>query len=150
MKKLFYAAFAYLIVGLLAGLYYRELTKGTAFESGGDTQLSVAHTHLLVLGFIVMLLALVLDKAFGLSRSRLFPWFFWLYNAGVVVTTGLLVWHGTLTVLGEEAGAMISGIAGLGHIFLTAGTILLFLALRPGVMAAANVRTEEERELVAA
>ena len=130
MKKLFYAAFAYMLVGVVSGLFYREFTKANDFPSGEFTQLGLAHTHLLTLGFIVLLIVLVLEKQFTLSRSKLFGWFFWVYNAGVIVTSAMLIWHGSLTVLGQEGNGMISGIAGLGHILLTAGMVLLFLCLR--------------------
>ncbi|WP_085528849.1 DUF2871 domain-containing protein [Kocuria massiliensis] len=135
MKKLVNAAFIYMVVGVLSGLFYREFTKANDFPEGGFTQLSVVHTHLLTLGFIVLLVVLALEKVFGISRSpKLFSWFFWLYNAGVVVTSGTMVWHGMLTVLGEESNAMIAGIAGIGHMLITAGMIVLFIALRRAVV----------------
>ncbi|GAA5211639.1 DUF2871 domain-containing protein [Microbacterium kyungheense] len=129
MRKLYYAAFAYMIAGVASGLFYREFTKLNDFPEGGSTQLGVAHTHLLTLGFVVLLIVLVLEKVFTLSASKLFTWFFWVYNAGVVATSAMLVWHGSLTVLGQESSKMIAGIAGAGHILLTAGMVLLFLAL---------------------
>ena len=46
----------------------------------------------------------------------------------------MLFWHGWLTVLGQEAGGMIAGIAGLSHILLTAGMVLFFLAFRPALV----------------
>ena len=130
MKKLFYAAFAYMLVGVASGLFYREFTKANDFPAGEFTQLGLAHTHLLTLGFIVLLIVLALETRFGLSRSKLFGRFSWVYNAGVILTSAMLIWHGSLTVLGQEAGGMIAGIAGLGHILLTAGMVLFFLALR--------------------
>ncbi|WP_433675661.1 DUF2871 domain-containing protein [Microbacterium gorillae] len=134
MTKLLTAAFSYLILGLASGLFYREFTKANDFPEGGATQLGLAHTHLLTLGFIVLLIALVIEKVFGISRSpKLFGWFFWLYNAGVVLTSAMLIWHGSLTVLGLDAGGMIAGIAGIGHILLTAGLIVFFVALRRAV-----------------
>lgn len=136
MRRLFYASFAYMVLGAAAGLFYREFTKDHDFPEGQFTQLAVAHTHLLTLGFIVLLIVLVLEKAFAMSRQRLmFTLFFWLYNAGVLVTVGMMVWHGSLTVMGEESTEMIAGIAGLGHILLTAGMVFLFLALKPAVTA---------------
>lgn len=129
MRRLFYASFAYMIVGVLSGLFYREFTKLNDFPEGQFTQLGLAHTHLLTLGFIVLLIVLVLEKVFTLSRSRLFGWFFWLYNAGVILTSAMLIWHGSLTVLGQESSKMIAGIAGTGHMLLTAAMVLLFLAL---------------------
>lgn len=135
MRRLFYAAFAYMIVGVASGLFYREFTKINDFPEGASTQLGLVHTHLLVLGFVVLLVVLLLEKAFALSESRLFGWFFWIYNAGIVLTSAMMVWHGSLTVLGQESTKMIAGIAGLGHILLSAGMVLLFLALRKRLFA---------------
>ncbi len=130
MRRLFIASFAYMIAGVLSGLFYREFTKLTGFPEGQFTQLGLAHTHLLVLGFIVLLIVLALEKVFAISRSRrLFAWFFWLYNAGVVLTSAMLIWHGSLTVLGEESTKMIAGMPGTGHMLLTAAMVLLFVAL---------------------
>ena len=134
MKKLFYAAFTYMLVGVVSGLFYREFTKLNDFALGEYTQLGVVHTHLLTLGFIILLVVLALEKLFGLSRSRLFNWFFWVYNAGIILTAAMMIWHGSLTVLGQESNGMIAGIAGLGHILLTAGMVLLFLRLRRGLV----------------
>ena len=70
MRKLFYAATAYLVLGLASGLYYREFTKSNDYTAAdGFTQLSVLHTHLLTLGVIVLLIVLVLEKVFTLSNS---------------------------------------------------------------------------------
>lgn len=130
MKKLYYASFAYMVAGVLSGLFYREFTKANDFPDGQFTQLGLVHTHLLALGFIVLLLVLALEKAFTISRSRrLFAWFFWLYNAGVILTAAMLIWHGSLTVLGQESTKMIAGIAGTGHMLITAGLIVFFVAL---------------------
>jgi hypothetical protein len=138
MKKLFYAAFIYLAAGLAAGLYYRELTTYADFPPDGRSQLGLVHGHLIVLGFLILMVVLVLDKVFSLSGRRMFSWFFWIYNAGVVVTAAALVWHGSLTVLGHESTPMIAGIAGLGHMLLGAGAVLLFLVVRPAVLASSE------------
>ncbi|WP_407359588.1 DUF2871 domain-containing protein [Microbacterium sp. LBN7] len=136
MRRLFSAAFAYMLVGVASGLFYREFTKINGFPEGEATQLGLVHTHLLVLGFVVLLIVLLLEKVFTLSESRLFSWFFWIYNAGLVLTSAMLVWHGCLTVLGQESSKMIAGIAGTGHMLLTAGMVLLFLALRKRILVA--------------
>ncbi|WP_308468174.1 DUF2871 domain-containing protein [Rathayibacter soli] len=138
MKKLFYAAFAYMVLGVLSGLFYREFTKANHFSENAFTQLAVVHTHLLVLGFIVLLIVLLLEKVFTLSKSPLFSWFFWVYNAGLLVTAGMMVVHGSLTVLGQDSGSgmsAIAGIAGMGHILLSIALVLLFLALGSRIMA---------------
>lgn len=133
MNRLYYASFTYMVLGIASGFYYREFTKAQDFPAGEFTQLGLAHTHLLTLGFIVLLIVLGLDKLFHLSSSKLFSWFFWTYNLGVVLTSAMMIWHGSLTVLGQESSAMIAGIAGLGHIFLTIGMVLFFVNLRQGM-----------------
>lgn len=133
MIRLYYSAALYTVLGLASGLYYRELTKAQDFV--GDTQLSTVHTHLLALGMLFFLVILTLEKAFTLSDSRLFTPFFWIYSAGLALTATMLTVHGSMTVLGVSAGSAIAGIAGLGHILLTIGLVLLFLALRGKVKA---------------
>ncbi|WP_053914341.1 DUF2871 domain-containing protein [Streptomyces sp. SCSIO 75703] len=128
MKKLYYSAVLYTVLGLAAGLYYRELTKAQDFT--GDTQLAVVHTHLLTLGTLVFLITIALQKTLNLTRGQFFSAFFWTYHAGLLLTTALMTVHGTLTVLGEDSGAAISGMAGLGHILLTVALVFFFLCLR--------------------
>lgn len=130
MRKLFYAAFSYMIIGVLSGLYYRELTKSREFSSSEFSQLPLVHTHVLTLGFVVLTIILVLEHQFKLSQSKLFNWFFWTYNIGLILTAGMLAVRGTMTVVGSEPGPATAGISGLGHIFLTMGMVLLFLNLR--------------------
>ncbi|KSU68079.1 DUF2871 domain-containing protein [Arthrobacter sp. NIO-1057] len=134
MRKLVNIAFSYMLVGVASGLFYREFSKNNDFPEGSYSQLSIVHTHLLVLGFLVFLLVLLLEKAFNLSQHRkLYTWFLWTYNAGVILTAAMMTTHGMLTILGIESSKMISGIAGLGHMSLTAGMILLFVMLRRSV-----------------
>ena len=130
-------SFIYMILGVLSGLFYREFSKANGFPDGGAPgQLGLTHTHLLALGFFAFLTFLALEKLFTISRNRkLFAWFFWLYNVGVVLTAGMQIWHGMLTITGGTASGMISGMAGLGHIALTAGLIVFFVALRRSIAA---------------
>lgn len=98
MTGLFHAA-AYAVPGLVGGLPHREPTK--AHEGfTGFTQLAAVHPHLLTLGTLVLLVVLALAKVFGLTRSRWFGRFFWLWNAGVLLTAAMVTVHGTRTVPG--------------------------------------------------
>lgn len=130
MKRIFFAASSYLALGLASGLYYREFTRSNDYTAAdGFTQLSVVHTHVLTLGVIVLLIVLALEKVFTLSHSKAFSWFFWVYNLGLIVTASTLTINGTLHVLGQEPSKALTGISGSGHILLTAGLILLFVAV---------------------
>ncbi|WP_354637874.1 DUF2871 domain-containing protein [Kitasatospora camelliae] len=133
MRRSLHAAHVYMILGVISGLYYRELTKAHHFE--GETQLSVVHTHLLALGMLVFLIVLALDKLFRLSGSRHFTAFFWTYNAGLALTVLTMTYRGTMTVLGHSVPEAVSGIAGLGHIVITVGLVLLFTLLGKRVPA---------------
>jgi hypothetical protein len=136
VRKILLSAMVYTGLGLVAGVYYRELTKAQDFT--GTTQLAFVHTHLLALGMLFFLVVLALEKTFTLTASRWFPLFFVTYHAGLALTVTLLLVHGTMTVLGHQTGAAISGIAGLGHIGLATGLILFLLAVKDRVDVASR------------
>ncbi|MGX6970448.1 DUF2871 domain-containing protein [Vagococcus bubulae] len=127
MQKLARASLSYMIIGLISGVYFRELTKFNDFD--GWTQLSVVHTHTLILGMFFFLIVLLLEKNFNLTQHKNFKKFYVFYNIGLGVTILMLLTHGTMTVLGTESSAAISGIAGLGHIILTVGLGFFFQVL---------------------
>lgn len=127
MKKLYYAALVYAVLGLIGGLFYREFTKVNDFN--GFTQLAVVHTHLLALGMLVMLIVLGLEKLFTLSKNKWFNLFFWHYNAGLLLTVAMMTVIGILQVLGQPTSAMLSGLSGLGHIIITVAIAFLFASL---------------------
>ncbi|PWH07894.1 hypothetical protein DEO23_01185 [Brachybacterium endophyticum] len=138
MNRLFTAVCVYLGLGLASGLAFREITKNADWPATDHTQLSVVHTHLLTLGVIVLLTVLALEVVLRLSASRgLFTWFQITYHAGVLISTGAMFARGLTTVLGVDLGGMdagLAGIAGLGHMLLTAGFVLLMVMLRRAIV----------------
>ncbi|MTB70781.1 DUF2871 family protein [Arsenicicoccus sp. MKL-02] len=130
LTPIYWGVVAYTALGLLGGVYYRELTK--AHDYLGATQLSVVHTHLLALGTLLGLILLGLERAFALSRTAQWKPFLVAYHAGLVVTVAMLTIKGTLQVLGSTAASSpaISGISGLGHILLTVSLVLLLMGLK--------------------
>ncbi|NYI69597.1 hypothetical protein GGQ54_000157 [Naumannella cuiyingiana] len=145
-RKIYLATAVWTALGLASGLFYREFTKLNGFT--GDTQLAVAHTHALALGTTVGLVVLGLRQVFGLTGRRFAAWF-WLWNAGLALTFGTLVAKGSLQVLGSAAAdsKMLAGIAGLGHMSLTAALVLLFLALAPRLRSDAALRGDDAAAL---
>ncbi len=133
MKKaesvLFRLSAVWTAIGLAGGLAYRELTRSTGFS--GFTQLAVVHTHTLVLGTLVGLLLLGLERLYRLGEDRRFGWFVWIWNIGLVLTAGGMTVKGTLQVLGSASAesAALAGVSGLGHVLLTVGFVLVFLVL---------------------
>ena len=127
MKKLARTSMTYMIVGLLAGVFYREFGRFNDFH--GKSQLNTLHTHILVLGMFFFLIVLLLEKNFQLSEHKHYKKFYAIYNSGLGITLLLMLIHGSMTVLGYEDSPMIAGMAGLGHIILTVGLGFFFNVL---------------------
>lgn len=140
MKILVNSAFGYAVAGLASGLYYRELTKAQDFD--GPTQLSIVHTHFLVLGVLFLLIVAIFECLLVLSDSPLYRWFTVTFHAGLILTVAMQLVHGTMQVFGKDASAAISGIAGIGHVLLTVAFVVFFLALRSAV-----ARTPQHRDV---
>ncbi|MFD6894505.1 DUF2871 domain-containing protein [Rhodococcus sp. NPDC060086] len=143
VKILVNAAFGYAVAGLMSGLYYRELTKAQDFD--GPTQLSIVHTHLLVLGVLFLLIVAIFEHLFTLSAGPLYRWFVITFHAGLILTVLAQLVHGTMQVFDNDASAAISGIAGIGHVLLTVAFIVFFLALRTAVAGGPHSTRNSEK-----
>lgn len=125
MKKMYYTSFFYAVLGLIAGIFYREVTKLSDFT--GETILKGLHTHILVLGFIFFLLVLILCKLFSLHEAKSFHAAYIVYNIGFLITLGAMTTRGMLQVNGSDI-SFLPHIAGLGHAIL-GGAIIWMLVL---------------------
>ncbi|WP_339157223.1 DUF2871 domain-containing protein [Paenibacillus sp. FSL W8-0186] len=127
MKKLYYTSFFYAILGLLAGVAYREITKHSDFT--GQTVLVALHTHILVLGFLFFTVALILAKLFQVHEAKSFGAWYIVYNLGLIISIAAMAVRGMLQINGTDI-SFLPHIAGLGHTILAAGIIWLLLLLR--------------------
>lgn len=112
---------------MIGGVFYREFTKVNDYT--GWTTLSVVHTHYLILGmmFFLILGLVSLNVNFKSNRAVLF------YNIGLNLTAIMLVVRGIVQVLGlNVVSALISGVAGIGHIILGVSLILILLDIKKG------------------
>ena len=134
IEKIAQASMSYTILGLVSGIFYLEFPKMNEFT--GVTQLSVLHTHLLVLGMFFFLIVLLLEKAFYLSKEKNFKKFYILYNSGLGLTVLMMIIRGSMQLLGKGEHATISGMAGLGHIILSIGLFFFFQSLLSAVKKA--------------
>lgn len=141
MRKLYFGALAYMILGLASGLFYREFTKDHDFT--GSSQLSVMHTHLLALGMLFFLLMMALESQLGFMRFPQAIGFYWTYHAGLLLTVMMMAVHGVRTVLDKPESVALDGISGLGHVLLTVALALLFIAL---FKALPNRKAEPEKQ----
>ena len=127
MKKLYYTSFFYAVLGLVAGIFYREVTKHSEFT--GSTVLVALHTHILVLGFMFFIIVLTLSKLFHVHEAKSFGAWYIVYNIGLLMTIGTMATRGMLQINGEDI-SFLPHIAGLGHAILGAGIIWLLILLR--------------------
>ena len=123
-----YSSAFYTLLGLLSGLFYREITRANDFT--GYSQLNVTHSHLLVLGTVMFLIFMLIEAQFNLTRHKtLFNTFFYVYHLGVLLTVAMQFTNGLATIKGFEVSPAIAGIAGLGHIFISIAFICFFILL---------------------
>ena len=132
MKKYLNVALVYAIAAMAGGVFYREFTKAKDFT--GVTALSKVHTHLFVLGMLVFLVISLFAAHNRLEETKLFRVFSWVYHPGLILTVLMMLVRGITEVLGTSLSrgmdASISGMAGIGHMLVGAGVVLLILSLK--------------------
>ena len=140
MKKIMNTSFIYAILGMVAGVFYREFTK--ILDYTGDTVLGVIHVHLLTLGMVFFLIVLLIEKNFSVSKSKHYNKFYAIYNGGLALTVVMFLVRGVTQVLGTEMSkglnASISGFSGIGHALIGIGLVLFFLSLKEQISKIEN------------
>lgn len=136
MKRYLNTALLYAVLAMCGGVFYREFTKFNGFT--GKTTLSFVHTHYFLLGMVMFLLLLLLEKSFSFTvakTGRVLA----VYHAGLNLTAVMLLVRGVAQVvapaLSSGLNAAISGIAGIGHILLGVSLVLLLLEIRRSLPA---------------
>ena len=132
MKKYLNYSLGYAIAAMVGGVFYREFTKWNGFT--GVTALGKVHAHLFMLGMLVFLVVALFAAHNDLAKQKTFRVFLCLYNIGLPLTAVMLVVRGIPQVLHitlpAGADAAISGVAGIGHILIGTGLILLLISLK--------------------
>ena len=118
-------SFVNLIMGLVAGVFYREFTKYYGFAAANH--LGKLHVHMLVLGFIAMLLLYVVVKRYEDSDVKTIKRPVHIFEGGLILTVISMMVIGIYEVVGEGVATIsipaISGISGIGHILLAVGLV---------------------------
>ena len=132
MKKFLNIAFTYAILAMASGVFYREFTRFNAFT--GRTSLSSTHLHLFVLGTVIFLILALFSLNTNLTEIPKIKRTLNIYNIGLIFMVTMFYVRGITQVLeldlSKGANAAISGIAGIAHITLGTGIIMLFLNLK--------------------
>lgn len=136
MRKYANSALFYAIAAMVFGVFYREFTKFMGFT--GESALSVMHTHYFMLGMVMFLLMLLLEKQFAFTNGKTGRVLL-VYHAGLNLTGVMFLIRGVVQVLGTPLSsgmnAAISGMAGIGHILLGVSMVLLLVQIKKSVRA---------------
>ena len=137
MKRYVNLSLLYAVLAMAGGVFYREFTRFHDFTA--KTALGVVHTHYFLLGMVLFLLLLVVEKSFaftGPGTGRILL----AYQIGLNLTALMLAVRGVTQVLeaplSSGMSAAISGVAGIGHMLLGISLVLLLLQVRRSVSAA--------------
>ena len=125
MKRYINYSIVYAILAMIGGVFYREFTKMNDYTAW--TTLSVVYTHFFILGmmFFLILGLVSMNVNFKSNRAVLF------YNVGLILTAIMLMVRGIVQVLDlNVVSAVISGIAGIGHIILGVSLIMILLDIK--------------------
>lgn len=118
-------SFVNMIMGLVGGVFYREFTKYYDFTA--VNHLGKLHVHMLVLGFIMMLLLYVIVKRYEDSNVKALGRPVHIFEGGLILTVISMMVIRIYEVVGEGASTIsipaISGISGMGHILLAVGLV---------------------------
>lgn len=131
IKRYANLTFAYAVIAMVFGVFYREFTKFSHFT--GQTNLAFLHTHYFLLGMFFFLALMLIEKVLPFSDRNTGKLLI-AYQAGLNITGLGFLLRGLTQVWGTELSrgldASISGIAGIGHILLGVCLILLLLKIR--------------------
>lgn len=125
-------SFVYLIMGLAAGVFYREFTKFNSFY--GKTTLSILPVHSIAVGFISLLILWSILRNIDtteLIKKFKIPILSW--AGGLYFTIVTMIVRGSSQIVGDGylpfPDAILAGIGGVGHLILGVSIVWTILAL---------------------
>lgn len=98
------------------GVFYREFTT-----------LSVVHTHYLMLGMVLFLLLVVVEKNFHFVDNKVLKYLIF-YHIVLILTVFLLTIRGVVQVLSLDVSSAV--LSGIGHLILGVSMILILISIR--------------------
>ena len=121
MKRLMNASIVYGVLGLIGVVFYREFTKLNGF-----TILSVVHTYYLVLGMVLFLLLVVVEKNFHFVDNKVSKYLLF-YHIGLNLTVVMLTIRGVVQVIILDVSSAV--LFGIAHLILGVSMISVLLSI---------------------
>ncbi len=139
MKRYINISLLYAVLAMIGGVFYREFTKFNAFHA--KSMLAVVHTHYFMLGMVVFLLLILVEKNFSFSNEKTTR-ILVTYHIGLNLTALMMVTRGIAQVLllhlSPSIDFAITGLAGIGHILLGVSIVLILLQIKHSITHCAN------------
>ena len=121
MKRLMNASIVYGVLGLIGVVFYREFTKLNGF-----TILSVVHTYYLVLGMVLFLLLVVVEKNFHFVDNKVSKYLLF-YHIGLNLTVVMLTIRCVVQVLSLDVSSAV--LFGIAHLILGVSMISVLISI---------------------
>lgn len=125
MKRLMLASIIYAVLALVGGVFYREFTKVNGFTD--FTTFSVVHTHYLMLGMVLFLLLVLVEKNYSFINDKVRKYLL-LYHIGLNLTVVMLVVRGVVQVLSLDVSSVV--LFGIAHLILGISMVLVLFSIR--------------------
>lgn len=125
MKRLMLASIIYAVLALVGGVFYREFTKVNGFTD--FTTFSVVHTHYLMLGMVLFLLLVLVEKNYSFINDKVRKYLL-LYHIGLNLTVVMLVVRGVVQVLSLNVSSAV--LFGIAHLILGISMVLVLFSIR--------------------
>ena len=107
------------------GVFYREFTKVNGFTD--FTTFSVVHTHYLMLGMVLFLLLVLVEKNYSFINDKVRKYLL-LYHIGLNLTVVMLVVRGVVQVLSLDVSSAV--LFGIAHLILGISLVLVLISIR--------------------
>ena len=128
-KNILGLSYTSLIMGLIGGVFYREFTKFYGYQA--ENHLSKLHVHVLVLGFLLMLILYMISKEYDVKSMVSLKKPIYVFMSGFTFTIVNMTLLGIYEVVSEGKDIVskpaLEGISGLGHIVLAIGLVQIAL-----------------------
>lgn len=119
------ASIIYAVLALVGGVFYREFTKVNGFTD--FTTFSVVHTHYLMLGMVLFLLLVLVEKNYSFINDKVRKYLL-LYHIGLNLTVVMLVVRGVVQVLSLDVSSVV--LFGIAHLILGISMVLVLFSIR--------------------
>lgn len=131
MKKMYKKAIAFLLFGIITGMFYHEVAYYSHFE--GSSVLFNVHTHAFVLGTAVFTLLPIFMKVFKVDEHPEFNRSIKFYESGLWLSLIMMSVEGVYQLysmnMPKFMDHMVGGLDGIGHVLMAIGMYYFYKVL---------------------